>query len=146
MLCLCSCHFPALCCMLSVCMCVCWWIDMCWQAGSLHQNPASLSDRRLTEWWGEEQQSGKWEARSKKKNRRRRCETGAGREEGKLDEKIWKGWIKLAWKEDEGQKHVAMIVLPMCWRSRDGGGRGSEPSKDARRKEKEERWLTYVNS
>lgn len=38
--------------MLSVCMCVRCWADMCWQSGSLHQSPASLSDRRLTDWWG----------------------------------------------------------------------------------------------
>lgn len=90
----CGCHSssvsPALCCMLSGWMCVCWWIDMCWQPGSLHQNIASLSDRRLTEWWVEEQQSGKWEERGRKKRRRR--ERGAEVKEGKL--RFWEGWIK----------------------------------------------------
>lgn len=52
--------FPAGSYLLSVCMCVSQWIDMCWQPGSLHQSPASPSDRRPTDWWGGEQQSGKW--------------------------------------------------------------------------------------
>lgn len=87
MLCLCSFHFfhsvsPALCCMLSVCMRM-WWIDMRWQSGSLSQNPASLSDCRPTDWWGEARQSGKWE------------EWMIRLEEGK---------IKQALKEDKGHK------------------------------------------
>lgn len=114
---------------------------MCWQSGSLHQNPASLSDRRLTERWGEEQQSGKWEARSKKKKKRR----GGGVKEGKLDGRIWEGWIKTGVEGGWGTQTCGCDCAANVLTEQ---GRRLEPWKDERmhRGGETRRWLIYKNS
>lgn len=84
--------FPALCCTLIVCMFMLMnrYALTAWQPSS---ERASLSDHGLTDWWGGEQQTGKWEPRKEEEEVRRKR-----RGEGEVDKRIWEGWIKMARK------------------------------------------------
>lgn len=60
--------------MLNVCMRVCWWVDMCWQPGSLHQ---TLHLCQTAGWLTDEGKSSKVE-NARRRTRRRRRERGVG--------------------------------------------------------------------
>lgn len=109
--------FPALCCTLIVCMFMLMnrYALTAWQPSS---ERASLSDHGLTDWWGGEQQTGKWEPRKEEEEVRRKR-----RGEGEVDKRIWEGWIKMARKigrvTKKKNKKLAVDV-PEMWRwSRD---------------------------